>query len=49
MVVVYSDVAVFRAMKEDVIDCQAFLAGDTLWWFFSSQEVSIGEERVPNP
>jgi len=45
----FSDAVVFRAVKEDVINCQAFLAADTLWWIFSSQEVSIGDESVPNP
>jgi len=45
----FSHVGVFLAVKEELIDCQAFLAGDKLWWIFSSQEGSMGEERVPNP
>jgi len=49
MVIVFSGVMVFWAMKEDAIHYQAFLAGDTLSWIFSGHKVHMGEERVPNP
>ncbi|KAK2158450.1 hypothetical protein LSH36_170g04027 [Paralvinella palmiformis] len=33
-------------MKEDMIDCQAFLAGDTLWWIFSGPRGIYGAVAV---
>ena len=42
--IVFSGVLAFWSMKEDVIDCQVLLAGDTFSWIFSSQEVWVRKE-----